>query len=214
MKHFVITLVDNPKSVQVAERCVKSAAKFNIMVEKFEAITPQSIYLLMECKQIPIDGFNNNMFSRKESMMAAFMSHYLLWEYSIINNTEVTIFEHDAVIFDNIPSVLMYNGCINFGRPSYGQWQTPNFLGVNPLTSKRYFPGAHAYRVNPRGASLLVQQAKKSAGPTDVFLNLNSFPWLEEYYPWPVIADDYFTTIQNTTGCLAKHNYNERYEII
>ena len=45
-------------------------------------------------------------------------------------------------------------------------------------------------------------------------LNKNNFPWLQECYPWPVEADDSFTTIQKTEGCLAKHNYGESYEII
>ena len=56
--------------------------------------------------------------------------------------------------------------------------------------------------------------AKISPGPTDTFLNLDNFPWLQEYYPWIVEAKDNFTTIQNENGCQAKHNYNETYEII
>jgi hypothetical protein len=43
-------------------------------------------------------------------------------------------------------------------------------------------------------------------GPTDVFLNLNSFAFLQEFYPWPVEARDSFTTIQSEIGCRAKHN--------
>ena len=74
--------------------------------------------------------------------------------------------------------------------------------------SKNYFPGAHAYMLNPMGAKLLMKEAKRLARPTDVFLNINSFPWLQEYYPWPVEAVDSFTTIQNTQGCFAKHNYD------
>ena len=44
------------------------------------------------------------------------------------------------------------------------------------------------------------------ARPTDVFLNRNTFPFLEEYFPWPVEAKDSFTTIQSERGCTAKHN--------
>ena len=47
-----------------------------------------------------------------------------------------------------------------------------------------------------------------------VFLNINTFPFLEEHYPWPVEARDSFTTIQSEMGCRAKHNFNEEYEII
>ena len=50
--------------------------------------------------------------------------------------------------------------------------------------------------------------------PTDVYLNTQFFPWLQEYYPWIAEAKDHFTTIQKEKGCLAKHNYNENYEIL
>ena len=43
---------------------------------------------------------------------------------------------------------------------------------------------------------------------------MNTFRWLEEFYPWPVESKDSFTTIQKTEGCLAKHGYGEAYEII
>ena len=107
-----------------------------------------------------------------------------------------------------------FGGCINLGKPSYGKFNTPPLLGVNALTSKRYFPGAHAYRINPAGAARLLVQAKLYARPTDVFLNLDALEWLQEYYPWPVEARDSFTTIQKTEGCLAKHNYDDKYKIL
>ena len=47
-----------------------------------------------------------------------------------------------------------------------------------------------------------------------VYLNLDLFPWLQEYYPWPVRADDNFSTIQNKNGIIAKHNYSEGYKLI
>jgi hypothetical protein len=47
-----------------------------------------------------------------------------------------------------------------------------------------------------------------------VFLHKERFPWLEEYYPWPVQAKDTFTTIQNVEGCQAKHRFNNEYKII
>ena len=62
-------------------------------------------------------------------------------------------------------------------------------------------------------AKILIDQAKTDAGPTDTFLHLDRFKFLQEYYPWPAEARDNFTTIQNVNGCLAKHNYNENYEV-
>jgi len=67
--------------------------------------------------------------------------------------------------------------------------------------------------VKPDGAKLLIEQAKKAARPTDVFLNTQAFPWLQEYYPWPAEARDSFTTIQNKNGCYAKHSYGETYRV-
>ena len=87
-------------------------------------------------------------------------------------------------------------------------------LGVGPLTTKKYFPGAHAYMVSPTGARQLVDKSKTHAKPTDIFLNLGNFPWLQEYYPFVAKADDSFTTIQNKNGCTAKHNYNDSYRIM
>jgi GR25 family glycosyltransferase involved in LPS biosynthesis len=85
---------------------------------------------------------------------------------------------------------------------------------VNQLVSKPYFPGAHAYMLKPAGAKAFIAKAHEKPLPTDIFINKVNFPWLEEYYPWPVEARDTFTTIQKVEGCLAKHNYNDDYKII
>jgi GR25 family glycosyltransferase involved in LPS biosynthesis len=127
---------------------------------------------------------------------------------------EFTIFEHDAILVNHIPRHIPYKEIISIGKPSYGRHINLKSFGVNPLTSKRYFPGAHAYRLRPTGAKKLIDQAKVAALPTDVYLDLDTFPNLQEYYPWPVEAKDTFTTIQKRQGCYAKHNYNETYKII
>jgi len=215
MKHFVITILDNPDSVKAADRCIQTGSSNGLQIEKFRAWTPKDdLQQLMEAEGIREEGFKDNKYSRQENCMAAFMSHYTLWQKCVELKQEVTIFEHDAVVLNHIPDMMLYDGCINLGKPSYGSWNDPLRLGVNPLTSKKYFPGAHAYRVNPRGAKRLVAAAKEFAQPTDIFLNVDRFAWLEEYYPWQCVANDTFTTIQKKEGCLAKHHYNEEYKII
>lgn len=217
MKNFVITIMENPRSVEVADRCIKSGKKYGIEIEKFPAITPlDNLEELMDEEGIFPEWFEER-YSRQKNCMAAFMSHYLLWKKCVLTDEEITIFEHDAFIQAPIPEDIVYKGCISFGQPSYGRWNDPLKFGINPLTSKRYFPGAHAYRVNPVGANILVSSSKIQAGPTDVFLNIDRFPFLEEYYPWPVIARDSFTTIQNENGIRSKHSYVKHggvYEII
>ena len=126
----------------------------------------------------------------------------------------LVVLEHDAYFTDAMPSYAPFASIINFGKPSYGKWVTPPALGVNQLISKQYLPGAHAYGITPKGAEQLIEKAKECASPTDVFISNKNFKGIQEYYPWPVEARDSFSTIQKTQGCLAKHNYNETYELI
>lgn len=214
MKSFVITIKDQPKSVQAASRCFNSMPEHQ--VEMFEAITPKDDPLsILEERGIPQTGFQEK-YSYLESCVSAFLSHHTLWTMCAEGREEFMIFEHDAVAVDTIPQFINYDKVISLGKPSYGKFNTPAFLGPGPLTSKPYFPGAHAYRLKPEGARLLIERAKIDGGPTDVFLRLDRFPWLQEYYPWPVVAKDSFSTIQRVDGCLAKHNWHDGvgYEII
>ena len=214
MKNLIITITDIERSVQTARRCIKSGAKHGIKIDMYDAVTPRNtnVYRMMEAEELDTAGFIEQ-YSRLENCIAAFLSHYSLWKKCIQDKVTYTIFEHDAFIIQPIDNTLLFDKVISLGKPSYGSYHTPA-LGVGLLTSKRYFPGAHAYRLTPAGARALVKQAKLHAQPTDVFLNKESFPFLQEYYPWPVEARDSFSTIQNPIGCYAKHSLGEHYEII
>lgn len=215
MRAFVITIKDIEKSLDSAQRCIKSGRAFDVNIEMFDAFTPKDKpFEILESKGINTEAFKNNTYSKPENCAAAFLSHYTLWEKCLVSHTEFMILEHDAVFVNNVPAVFTFNKLVNFGTPSYGKFNTPNHLGVGPLTSKGYLPGAHAYVLNKDGAADLIEKAKTDAAPTDIFINLKNFPWLQEYYPWAVEADDSFTTIQMEKGCLAKHNYKEGYKIL
>jgi len=213
MKSFVITILDNEKSIKAAERCISSGAKFGVQIEKFKAITPKDdpATLLKENKILE-QGFREG-YSYFESCASAFLSHFSLWQKCAADNQPYLILEHDAVFVDSLPKYLTFSGCVNIGKPSYGRYNKPNKVGVNPLFSKRYFPGAHAYIIKPRAAEEFVNQARLSARPTDVFIGVDRFNNLEELYPWPVEAKDSFTTIQRKAGCVSKHNYNKDFKI-
>lgn len=207
MKNFVITIFGNEKSEKAAERCITSGYQHGgLVIGKWKATTPKDdIQRIIKDEKINT-AYMDEVYSRTPNCIAAFLSHFSLWKLSVESKEEITIFEHDAVCINNIPTILNYNGVISLGAPSYGKFNTPTSFGVVPLTSKPYFPGAHAYRVKPAGAQMLIDQARMEARPTDVFLNRNTFPFLQEYYPWPVEARDSFTTIQSEIGCRAKHN--------
>jgi len=213
MKAYVITLRGNINSVQSANKCIDSGRKFNLDIQKWNATTPEDNPIEMaKARGIDPDKFRE-VYSRQENCIAAFMSHYSLWEECAKGDEKFVIFEHDAIMYDAIPPAH-FNYVMNLGHPSYGQWKKPQQLGINPLTTKRYFPGAHAYMITPAGGRLLVENAPMYAKPTDVYMNLDTFPWLQEWYPFIAEARDGFTTIQVEAGCQAKHNWKEGYEII
>ena len=218
MKAYVITIMNNPESVHFANRCIASAPKLNI--QYFNAITPDddTIKILDENNIEDLNNFKiDQKYSRMERCIAAFLSHLHCWKKSVEYNQNVIIFEHDAIVTGNIPTNLNFNKVITLAKPSYGNYNTPTHLGIGPLTQKPYFGGAHGYMVSPKGAKDLLKKAETDAGPTDVFLHLNNFSFLQEYYPWVIEARDSFTTIQNEKGCRAKHMYHinpQDYKII
>ena len=168
MKAYVITIMSHQGSLETSWRCIESGKKFGLDIERFSAITPSdNPLLLLEQEGISDLGFEEK-YSRNLNCISAFLSHYSLWKKCIELDEEVIIFEHDAVLVDPIPNAP-YTYVCNFGKPSYGNWITPKTLGVNPLTSKKYFPGAHAYGVKPEGAKQLVYEATSSGKPTDVY---------------------------------------------
>jgi GR25 family glycosyltransferase involved in LPS biosynthesis len=214
MLAYVITIKGHSQSEEAAARCIESAKKYNIQVENHWAVTPKNTDIEQKLKEdgIPTTGFTEK-YSRLDNCIAAFLSHYSLWQVAVELNTTVLILEHDAVFTSEFPNIVE-GDITSFGSPSYGKFKQPA-TGYGPLVSKQYLPGAHAYTVTPVGAHMLVERAKRDAEPTDVFIHNKKFPGtIQEYYPWPVEAQDYFTTIQKETGCKAKHNWNKEYKII
>lgn len=214
MKYYVITIMDNPQSVQSAEKCIKSGTRYGHKIVKWKATTPSdNIDSKFDSYGLPKQFFMNSKYSREDRAMSAFFSHFSLWSNCVKDNETYAIFEHDAIVTAPVPDIP-FSGCMNIGTPSYGSFTVPSTIGKGPLVSKRYFPGAHAYLINPSGARKLISAAKMYAAPTDIFLHVDHFSFLEEYYPWVAEARDSFTTIQKRQGCVAKHNFGEKYEII
>lgn len=213
MKSYVITITDLDRSVEVANRCIASAKSFGIDAEIFKAITPNDdIFGISANREVNLSGFDER-YSRKENAIACFLSHQSLWMKSIELNENILILEHDAVFKEKIDPNIQFKKLISLGKPSYGKYNIPR-KGVGPLVSKNYLPGAHAYIIKPSGAEALMNRSKIQSKIPDVFMDIRVFPWLEEYYPWPIEAVDNFSTTQKLAGCIAKHSYNEGFDII
>jgi GR25 family glycosyltransferase involved in LPS biosynthesis len=208
MKKYVITIMNNPASVEASNRCIESAKKFGYDVQIFPAITPANdLHKLFNYHELPADEFKDNPYSRTEPTMACFLSHHALWCVAHQLQETIMILEHDAVFTSELPNVEV-DELVNFGKPSFGNFQTKVHDALYPLFSKggSYLGGAHAYAVSPKGAKMLLESARKTAKPTDIFIGKSTVPGAKEYYPWPVVVNDSVSTIQKELGCRAKHN--------
>lgn len=215
---YVITIMDEEKSRKAADKCIRSAARYGLKVEMFQALTPKDDpEAQFKIRSIPTHNFEE-VYSRKVNCMAAFLSHFSLWERCVLSGKRTIIFEHDAIVTGDVPVKANFQHFMTFSKPSYGEFQTPTMLGVNPLTQKRYFGGAHGYMITPAGAWILVEAAQRIARPTDIFLNRENLPSIQEYYPWVCEAKDTFSTIQNENGIQMKHGFKqdrpEQYELV
>ena len=214
---FCITVPGHDASLKSSYRCLESARMhhWNPNVQIFFGFSPAHDDIKTLFKNESLDAAK--FIGSKESM-SCFFSHYHLWK-KIANEQDDSklsmILEHDAIFHcdqsdlermsQEIDSIRY---CCNVGKPSFGKYKTRKIPGVHPLYSKPYFPGAHSYLLRPSGARLLIDHAKKNGPePTDVFLSLKNFQWLQEISPWITHVEESFSTVQKVEGCIAKHQY-------
>ena len=101
--------MDNENSVSSAKRTIKSGHQFGHRTEHWEATTPKdNPRKIMEEKGIDPAGFEEK-WSRHENCMAAFLSHYSLWERCAFENEDFLILEHDAVYVTHVPHTICFN---------------------------------------------------------------------------------------------------------
>ena len=214
----VITIKGHPESEAAAERCIASADSVGIAAETHDAVTPDRLdefHRRLGLDPLRGDFSWSESFSKPGPVVACFLSHFSLWALAVMSGDPVLVLEHDAVFDAPVPEGT--DRVCSFGRPSFGRYSDAKTEGFHPAFSKaggNYLGGAHAYVVTPKGAGLLVTEARKGYCATDMFLSRKRFPWLQEYWPWPVRADDTFSTIQREEGCKAKHNYGRQYKML
>lgn len=216
MKGYVVTLMNLPESVKMAQRCVNTAKRFDVEVEMFPAVNKDVAMDELKEEGLILASYDQS-YSNVGAVVGNFVTQYRIWNKIVDNNEPGIVLEHDAVFVDNIPNLKSKGDIINLGKPSYGKYLTKTKSGIYPMFSKSggYIPGAHGYYLTPKGAAELIAFAKsKGAGPCDIYLNNKSFPNIKECYPWPIEAHDEFSTIQNEKGCLAKHNYGKDFKIL
>jgi len=214
MKAYVVTLMNLPESVAVANRAVASAVAFGL-----DAQHRPGVWKTEALEELDRDGLKvgtwDTSWSQTEAVVGNFVAQYRIW-WEIAHSEEPgIIMEHDAVVVAKIPEIPPGHDIVTLGKPSFGTLRPRVIWGFHPLFSTGdKIPGAHGYYLSPDGAGLLVAAASRyGAEPVDKFICPQRFR-IWEYYPWPIEAHDSFTTIQREKGCRSKHNWGLKYRII
>lgn len=142
MRAFVITLKNNPYSNEVAGRCIQSATKFGVEIEKFFGVDKDTAEETMNKYGLKWTWANNNASNavcpitglhqfpyRTNDLRAKIgcsMSHFLLWEKCIALDEPILILEHDAVFLRPLPK-FEFKGICQINDPAGctrrgGQW--------------------------------------------------------------------------------------------
>ena len=196
MKTFIITLSQNKDSLKSAQQTIQSAKDvgYDEPIELFDAVLPN------QWKDIlPDDNSHFSRYGRPDNVGACFASHYLLWKKCLELGEPILILEHDAIFVDNLPDIE-FDQCVNFGRPSYIRpyemiYEEPQD-GLHPLIQLNFL-GHHAYAIKPSAAAQFISDAEhRELTANDVWIDKITYPWLEEYRPYPIIADTNFSTVQ------------------
>ena len=221
LKAFVITLLDMPESVAVANRAIESAQRHGISAEIFPATGKTGARAELERLGVRVQRLDPAL-SNSDAVLGLFVSSFRIWQKIAEALDYGIIVEHDAVFTAPLPDLRGKGDIVNLGKPSWGSYNIKTAPGVYELYSKSpqpglgvVMPGAHAYFVSKAGARRLMQRALESgASPCDLFLNNLAFPDIREIYPWIAVAVDSFSTIQKQRGSTAKHNYSNDYRLL
>ena len=114
MKLYIIRIKGNEYSEKAAKRCFDSIVKFypnSALTEKdlyFDAITPHdNPEKILKRHGIKTLKYFIEPYSRWQNVLAAFTSHFTIWKKILENDTPAFIFEHDAVLVDSLPALVI-----------------------------------------------------------------------------------------------------------
>lgn len=161
MKLYVIVIKDNPYSESVGNRCISSAKKYELEIEKFAAVTPNTVDEITRIEGLewtwadmntknticPKTGLEHFPYRTKnfKAKVACSLSHYMLWKKCVEINEDLLILEHDAVFVRSLPDIS-FRGSVQINDPEGGGYngkyhssvmKKRKTEGVFPLTRKR-----------------------------------------------------------------------------
>jgi hypothetical protein len=213
MKAYVIMIRGNAYSEACAQRCVDSADKYGIAVEKFHAVPKEDARRLMEIHGLkwtwptekpdvcPHTGLKRHLYPTTDlnARIGCAMSHYSLWKYGQAYNEPLLILEHDAVFINPLPEVTPNFGAtmLNdpFGATPRGGWWKRKIEargpGIHPKTvvfedgRPDGLAGNSAYLISAEAAGRCVDLYHTiGVWPNDATLCRQLVPDLMEVYPF------------------------------
>ena len=194
MISYVITMLNNSKSVDASERCIKSANKFGYDPFVFKAITPEDNPIeIFKKENLPLDKFKtDSRYSKLEPCMCCFLSHRELWKKSVQSGNGILVLEHDAVftnkievdprdntILDNKYGVIGINDPRGATRKSHvyhtliceSRWPVQRVPQIDDVMIPQGLAGNSAYIIKPWAAKKVIQKVKEiGAWPNDALL--------------------------------------------
>ena len=182
MKAFIIRLKDYTLSEKLSDDCIEQANKFNIKVEKFDAIFGKDYKSHLKQLNIKIHSLVPKQ-KMSDGHYGNFLSHYNLWLNCITDNTPYLILEHDGYFIRQLPDDILsqFTDVLKLDlfhpyQPEYNQKvneninQTITFSEIiKGQPNKRkpagfYSAGAYAYIIKPDACKKLI-----------TWININGF---------------------------------------
>ena len=206
VRKYLITLVNLPDSKDAAEKCIASAKLYgeDHHIDIFPAIdrfTAESFFV-----EHGLSWISRGKKERREAAMGCFASHFSLWLRCIELGTPIIIMEHDTIFVSKTPTLRFKHIAILSYSTLWRSMTTKYRIRNN---TENYYPfsylqGAGAYAITPKGAQLLVEDAR--CGLTfglDNFIRRDIVD-IVSYNPRPYHQINYFSSIQTDT--------NDKYE--
>lgn len=187
LKCFVITLIDNPVSLELSQKTILSANKYGINCTQWTAINGMHVSIDNLKNNYGIEKILKKSITQRPGVLGCFLSHFILWLYCVKINESIVILEHDAEFIRSIPNNIVdyfedvlkldaynindnnYQSLVEASlseKISYGE---PDFNGYHK--AGKYSLGAHGYIIKPSGAIKLINFSKiQGILPTDLHI--------------------------------------------
>ena len=156
MRTFVITLLNDEYSERVAKRCIDSAAKFGVDVEKYPAVNKLTSESLMcefglkwtwadnntRITKCPLTGLRQHPYkgANLQAKIGCSMSHFLLWKKCVELDQPILILEHDTIFVRDFPKDINFKGICQINNPRNA---TPKGAWWSDHMKKRGTEGVH-----------------------------------------------------------------------